>query len=163
MALTIAVVVCACNEARLLPPCLYSLRAQTRPADQILVVNNASTDDTRATAAAVPGITVLDEPTKGLVVAREAARRTVTADMIAEAANRDDLFSVTSRKHYPYIANSDFHKRKHLYSWKTLLRCEKDWTAIARTLRSNVDVAVTLYRNGSWISSVDRQPAFGDR
>ncbi len=27
-----------------------------------------------------------------------------------EAANRDDLFSVTSLKHYPYVANSDFHK-----------------------------------------------------
>ena len=67
-----------------------------------------------------------------------------------EAANRDDLFSVTSLKHYPYVANSDFHKPKHLYSWKTLLRCEKDWEAIAETLRSNVDVAVTLYRNGSW-------------
>lgn len=67
-----------------------------------------------------------------------------------EAANRDDLFSVTSLKHYPYVANSDFHKPKHLYSWKTLLRCEKDWEAIADTLRSNVDVALTLYRNGSW-------------
>jgi 3',5'-nucleoside bisphosphate phosphatase len=67
-----------------------------------------------------------------------------------EAANRDDLFSVTSLKHYPYIANSDFHKPKHLYSWKTLLRCEKNWDAIARTLRANVDVALTLYRNGSW-------------
>jgi predicted metal-dependent phosphoesterase TrpH len=67
-----------------------------------------------------------------------------------EAANRDDLFSVTSLKHYPYIANSDFHKPKHLYSWKTLLRCEKNWEAIARTLRANVDVALTLYRNGSW-------------
>ena len=67
-----------------------------------------------------------------------------------EAANRDDLFSVTSLKHYPYVANSDFHKPKHLYSWKTLLRCEKRWDAIARTLRSNVDVALTLYRNGSW-------------
>jgi predicted metal-dependent phosphoesterase TrpH len=67
-----------------------------------------------------------------------------------EAANRDDLFSVTSLKHYPYIANSDFHKPKHLYSWKTLLRCEKTWEAIARTLRSNVDVALTLYRNGAW-------------
>jgi hypothetical protein len=30
-----------------------------------------------------------------------------------EAANRDDLFSVTSLKHYPYVANSDFHKAKH--------------------------------------------------
>ena len=67
-----------------------------------------------------------------------------------EAANRDDLFSVTSLKHYPYVASSDFHKPKHLYSWKTLLRCDKNWEAIARTLRSNVDVALTLYRNGSW-------------
>jgi len=67
-----------------------------------------------------------------------------------EAANRDDLFSVTSLKHYPYVANSDFHKAKHLYSWKTLLRCEKKWDEIASTLRANVDVAVMLYRNGSW-------------
>jgi predicted metal-dependent phosphoesterase TrpH len=67
-----------------------------------------------------------------------------------EAANRDDLFSVTSLKHYPYVANSDFHKAKHLYSWKTLLRCEKDWSDVAATLRANVDVAVMLYRNGSW-------------
>ena len=67
-----------------------------------------------------------------------------------EAANRDDLFSVTSLKHYPYVANSDFHKAKHLYSWKTLLRCEKRWDSIARALRENVDVALMLYRNGSW-------------
>jgi 3',5'-nucleoside bisphosphate phosphatase len=67
-----------------------------------------------------------------------------------EAANRDDLFSVTSLKHYPYVANSDFHKAKHLYSWKTLLRCEKEWGAVAAALRANVDVALTLYRNGSW-------------
>ena len=67
-----------------------------------------------------------------------------------EAANRDDLFSVTSLKHYPYVANSDFHKAKHLYSWKTLLRCEKSWPAIKDALRRNVDVALTLYRNGSW-------------
>jgi len=53
-------------------------------------------------------------------------------------------------KHYPYVASSDFHKEKHLYSWKTLLRCEKNWDAIAVALRANVDVALTLYRNGSW-------------
>ena len=67
-----------------------------------------------------------------------------------EAANRDDLFPVTSLKHYPYIANSDFHKPKHLYSWKTLVRCEKSWPAVRKALRSNVDVALTLFRNGSW-------------
>jgi hypothetical protein len=57
--------------------------------------------------------------------------RTELADLVDvwEAANRDDLFSVTSLKHYPYVASSDFHRPKHLYSWKTLLRCEKNWPA----------------------------------
>ena len=77
-------------------------------------------------------------------------KRLVDLVDVWEAANRDDLFSVTSLKHYPYVANSDFHKAKHLYSWKTLLRCEKNWDAIAKALRANVDVALTLYRNGSW-------------
>lgn len=77
-------------------------------------------------------------------------KRLVDLVDVWEAANRDDLFSVTSLKHFPYVANSDFHKPKHLYSWKTLLRCEKNWDAIARTLKANVDVALTLYRNGSW-------------
>jgi predicted metal-dependent phosphoesterase TrpH len=64
-----------------------------------------------------------------------------------EAANRDDLFSVTSLKHYPYVANSDFHKPKHLFSWKTLLRCEKNWPAVKTALKENRDVGLMLYRN----------------
>jgi hypothetical protein len=52
------------------------------------------------------------------------------------------------------VANSDFHKAKHLYSWKTLLRCEKTWPAVRETLRQNVDVALTLYRHGSWSNDV---------
>ena len=67
-----------------------------------------------------------------------------------EAANRDDLFSVTSLKHFPYVASSDFHKPKHLYSWKTLLRCAKQWPAIRKALCDNVDVALTLFRKESW-------------
>ena len=67
-----------------------------------------------------------------------------------EAANRDDLFSVTSLKHYPYVANSDFHKPRHLHSWKTLLRCEKSWPSIRSTLKANVDVAVMLFRKDQW-------------
>jgi predicted metal-dependent phosphoesterase TrpH len=67
-----------------------------------------------------------------------------------EAANRDDLFSVTSLKHYPYVASSDFHRPRHLYSWKTLLKCEKNWPAIKVALRRNVDVALTLFRKGDW-------------
>jgi predicted metal-dependent phosphoesterase TrpH len=67
-----------------------------------------------------------------------------------EAGNRDDLFSVTSLKQYPYVANSDFHKPRHLYSWKTLLKSEKNWPAIKTALRRNVDIALTLFRKGDW-------------
>ena len=67
-----------------------------------------------------------------------------------EAANRDDLFSVTSLKHFPYVANSDFHKPRHLYSWKTLVRSRKDWRSLRKALLDNVNVAITLYRDGAW-------------
>jgi len=80
---TITAIVCAYNEACLLPACLFSLLAQTRPPDEIIVVNNASTDETGAVARAVPGVTVVDEPEKGLVVARETARRLAHGDILA--------------------------------------------------------------------------------
>src|SRR5688572_22687685 len=83
MALTITVIVCAYNEAGYLPACLYSIRAQTRPADEIIVVNNASTDHTGIVARAVPGVRVVDEPSKGLVVARETARRLANSEILA--------------------------------------------------------------------------------
>ncbi|HMF98662.1 MAG TPA: glycosyltransferase family A protein [Vicinamibacterales bacterium] len=83
MALTITAIVCAFDESRLLPGCLYSLKAQTRPPDDILVINNASTDQTAAVARAVPGVRVVDEPRKGLVLARETARRAAHTDVLA--------------------------------------------------------------------------------
>ena len=81
--LTIAAVVCAYNEAGHISACLFSLKAQTRQADEIIVVNNASTDRTAIEALAVPGVRVVDEPTKGLVIARETARRFARADVLA--------------------------------------------------------------------------------
>ncbi len=64
-----------------------------------------------------------------------------------EIANRDDVFNVVSLKKYPYIANSDFHKARHLYSWKTLLNCKKEVGAIKQCIRHNKGVAITLFRN----------------
>ena len=83
MSLTITTIVCAYNECRLLPACLYSLLSQTRPPDEILVIDNASTDGTGAVARAIPGVRVIDEPAKGLVVARETARRAAHTDIVA--------------------------------------------------------------------------------
>ena len=75
MSLTISVIVCAYNEVRFLPACLATLARQTRLPDEIVIVNNASTDGTRAIAVSTPGVRVVDEPRKGLVIARETGRR----------------------------------------------------------------------------------------
>jgi predicted metal-dependent phosphoesterase TrpH len=64
-----------------------------------------------------------------------------------EIANRDDVFNVISLKRLPYVANSDFHKIRHLYSWKTLLNCQKDIQSVKACLRQNRNIALTLFRN----------------
>ncbi len=64
-----------------------------------------------------------------------------------EVANRDDIFNPIGLKKLPFIASSDFHKPKHIHSWKTLLYCEKDAEAIKHCIRVNRDVSITLYRD----------------
>ena len=82
MALTISVIVCAHNEGRYLAACLHSLLAQSRLPDEILVINNASTDETRTVAQQIPHVRVVDEPRKGLVVARETGRRLAAGQVL---------------------------------------------------------------------------------
>ena len=64
-----------------------------------------------------------------------------------EVANRDDIFNPVGLKKLPFIASSDFHKPKHIHSWKTLLYCEKEAEAIKHCIRVNRDVSITLYRD----------------
>ena len=63
-----------------------------------------------------------------------------------EVANRDDLFNVVGLKKFNYIANSDFHEPRHLYSWKTLLLCDKNPEAIKAVIRDNSGVSIYLFR-----------------
>ena len=64
-----------------------------------------------------------------------------------EIANRNNIFNDIGLKRLPFIANSDFHKPKHIYSWKTLIHAEKDAEAIKNCIRRNEHVAITLYRD----------------
>jgi hypothetical protein len=70
-----------------------------------------------------------------------------------EIANRNNIFNDIGLKRLPFIANSDFHKPKHIYSWKTLIHCEKDSEAIKECIRRNEHVAITLYRDFTNASS----------
>ncbi len=75
-----------------------------------------------------------------------------------EIANRNNIFTPIGLKRFAFLANSDFHKPKHIYSWKTLLHCEKDADAIKDCIRRNEHVSLTLYRDGMTGDSLRAQP-----
>ena len=60
-----------------------------------------------------------------------------------ELACRWDLFPPVGRARLPFVCNSDFHDRPHLYAWKTLVPCEKNKKAIVQTLKRGAGLAVT--------------------
>ena len=53
-----------------------------------------------------------------------------------ELFNRYDLFGWVALRGLPAVASGDFHRREHLYGWKTLLPCVKDESAVVGYLRS---------------------------
>jgi predicted metal-dependent phosphoesterase TrpH len=65
-----------------------------------------------------------------------------------EIANRNDLFSIVSLDELPFLANSDFHEKEHLYSWKTQVFVSKDTESIKRAIKEQ-EVSLTLFRNGN--------------
>ncbi len=86
----ISFVVPAYNEQALLAHSLTAIRDEISRTGlklgqdaEIIVVNNASTDDTRAVALAVEGVQVVDEPRKGLVQARWTGFENSTGELIA--------------------------------------------------------------------------------
>lgn len=80
--MTISVIVCAYNEEHYVASCLHSLQSQSRPPDEIIVIDNASTDRTGAVARAVTGVRVVHESRKGLVIARERGRQEARGDVL---------------------------------------------------------------------------------
>jgi glycosyltransferase involved in cell wall biosynthesis len=73
--LLISFVVPAYNEEALIASCLHAIGAEiarTRCRAEIIVVDNNSTDRTRQIALSIPGVTVVNEPQRGLVPARRA-------------------------------------------------------------------------------------------
>lgn len=66
----ISVIIPAFNAAQYIGEALQSVLTQTTPADEIIVVNDGSTDDTAREAENFPGIRIIHQKNMGCAVAR---------------------------------------------------------------------------------------------
>lgn len=82
----ISFVIPAYNEEKYLPKCLESVIKEKKRGKhdiEIIVVNNASTDNTREVILSYPEVILVDEMRKGLAAARQAGFKASTGDLIA--------------------------------------------------------------------------------
>ena len=82
MSATVSVVIPVRDDATELRRCLALLAAQTRPPDEVVVVDNGSVDDSAAVAHAA-GARVVHEPRPGIPVAAAAGYDAATGDLVA--------------------------------------------------------------------------------
>lgn len=80
---TVSVVIPAYNEQKVIETCLRALTDQTHPADEIIIVDNNSSDDTVALASTFPGVRVVSESQQGITYARTTGFDAATMDVIA--------------------------------------------------------------------------------
>ena len=78
---TLTVVIPCLNDADLLRDCLASINAQTVTPDEVIVVDNGSTDDS-VRVAETAGATIIREPRRGITWASAAGYNAATGDVI---------------------------------------------------------------------------------
>jgi GT2 family glycosyltransferase len=79
----VSVVVCSYNGGRTLDQCVRSLLALDYPDYEVIVVDDGSTDDTRAILERYPAVRAIHQPNRGLSTARNAGLRAATGSIIA--------------------------------------------------------------------------------
>lgn len=82
-AFTLTLIIPAYNEENHIRACLDSVAAQSVAPDEVIVINNNSTDSTARIANEYPFVTVINEKQQGIVFSRNAGFNAATGDIIA--------------------------------------------------------------------------------
>jgi len=87
---TVSAILCVFNGERYLRGALESVRAQTYPVHELIVVDDGSTDGTAGIARGFPGVTYLFQPNAGLASARNAGLKAAGGEFIAFIDHDDE-------------------------------------------------------------------------
>lgn len=79
---SVAALIAARNEATVLPKCLAALAAQTSPLDEVLVVDDGSTDATQDVLRGIAGIRILAKEHTGKAESLNRALKTLRSDVV---------------------------------------------------------------------------------
>ena len=130
----VSIIIPAHNEESVIEPTIRAALAQNHPDFEVMVVDNASTDGTRAVALNL-GVRVINEPRKGLPNAREAGRLAARGEFIANIdadclpdpswlsrglSHFDDPSVVAVTGPYDYYDGNALFKRSSLITQKCL-------------------------------------------
>jgi glycosyltransferase involved in cell wall biosynthesis len=91
-ALTLSLIIPAYNEEHHLKDCLDSIAAQTVMPDEVLVIDNNSTDRTVTIASSYPFVKVIHEPKQGVIHVRNTGFDTAAGEIIGRI-DADTLLS----------------------------------------------------------------------
>ncbi len=79
----VSVVICAYNAERTMDACLASLRGLRYPDYEVVIVNDGSTDSTRAISEHYPEFILINQENRGLSVARNVGAARATGEIVA--------------------------------------------------------------------------------
>jgi glycosyltransferase involved in cell wall biosynthesis len=81
--LTLTLVIPVYNEQRYIKACLEAIANQSRMPDEVLVIDNNSTDKTVQIASRFPFVRIIKESTQGLIAARNCGFNSAKSDILA--------------------------------------------------------------------------------
>ena len=107
--LTLSIVIPVYNEERHLKSCLDAIAAQTKAPDEVIIVDNNSTDKSVEIAKSYDFVRVITEKKQGIVYARNTGFDDVKSDIIA----RIDADTLLPRGWVKKVNNFYFHRAHH--------------------------------------------------
>jgi len=66
-----------------------------------------------------------------------------------EVGNRGSIWEIGANEGLKHVAGADFHTENDFYSWKTLVRAEKNVESVKTAIRDNSQVALHLFGKGA--------------